>query len=684
MSAPVSEIESQTAQEIPAVAVQDPRLAWNEEVGYSFINGPNTILSQRVSTASQSTSVVQFSTNLSSNTGVVAVPIVEYDVTMQFSGQSSVAIGAANIDDQARINSQALVQLGRQDAPRFMPVMSCASAVTLTLEGSVFTEQLSNFLDPTFRYEIEDLDVAHSASLFRGAQDFYAQYADSSRTGTTSFGIGGEFQSPLSSLGLGVCPRAIGCRITQVSATQDTTSANAGNAIAIGAQVYVTVAFKSFEPLISPFSWKNPKFQRSLLGINNMAVTITLANHHRAWSSAQREVTPAAGQNARAAGCPLYVPGSFTFSSNPILHYQTLGANLLEPIPKRQLIPWQEKKYYASSLKTLQPVNMQSGEGAEETIESNTISCNGVPDYILIWVGKPVTTNVEASVDPSANPVGADVDVTMYQPDTYARIEKLTIQFGNSTLYQNTSEFELWQLSQQNGCNISWPAWRYTTGAVIKIRSNDLNLNALQAGGVGGAVYNLNITAQCKSLQMPNQTSGGNEYCPGIPTYQVSLQTLIVKDGIFSLSPGSSSMEVNPVPLSALIEAQEDGPIIHMSLEEAQERSRIRGSGFFDFIKNVGKTVAGPLLDMGLGFVKNKLTGGTAIGGNRMKLQTLGDRIDESIGARLGRRQGLLDRMDESLAMQGKGLISTTPAISKKKGGAVTPKDYLKMLKKKR
>jgi hypothetical protein len=196
---------------------------------------------------------------------------------------------------------------------------------------------------------------------------------------------------------------------------------------------------------------------------------------------------------------------------------------------------------------------------ASTTLTSTSQQINTIPNRIYVFLRR------------------RDADRTAETSDVYARIDQLSINFnGRDNLLSNMRTHELYQMSRQNGLQLSFNQWNKEVGSVIAIDpAKDLGLRAGETPGVRNQNYQLQITVQYTNI---------NSATVNFDLYVVSMLPglLQLNDGYFNYSTGVVS------PINLLINQD----LQHLDYDEyRRNRTMYGGKSFWNKITDVGKKV---------------------------------------------------------------------------------------------
>jgi hypothetical protein len=394
-------------------------------------------------------------------------------------------------------------------APRCLPLSAVTSSLKVSINGSSVETTYNTALQGLLRYNLDDNCKEIDLSMSPSAQDKYQRYID---------GVG-SVRNPLSNYQNS--GKDTGRGAFNLDSISNPVSVDAG------ADITATVLFTVTEPLlISPMLYKSKDLQAGLIGVNNMAVNFNFASGQlaRVWSAA-----PSGGVTLSNVQCN--IGAGTTVPPSLLINYLTPPLIAQSQIPKE--INYQ---YYKVETFT-NDQNVSLASNASQTFTNNAIQVSTIPKAIYIFAGRTENTK------------------SYLTSDTFLRINSLSLNFLNvSGQFSSCTIQDLYQMAVKNGCNLSWTEWsgRSMTigdstrdgmvGSVLKISVSDLHIPSTVASG-------MNVNSQLSytvGLENVNQ----------IEAIDVALTTLLVYDGLMTVSNGSMATQVGVVSSSEVVEAR--------------------------------------------------------------------------------------------------------------------------------
>lgn len=350
------------------------------------------------------------------------------------------------------------------------------NSMSMRLNTQTVTQSVGQYIDALTRFnvgkDLEELNYSGSAVY----HDKWQQYQYPFRYGT--------FKNPLADWGEGVNPRGFGhpcIRILENSNVQ--------------AVLYVDL----YEYLmISPCKWDR-KEHMGFYGIQTMNLTINLKSNLEKWLWSHNNVNGLANLTASVTmgnDQATYAQLLFTYITPDLAQF--------EEIPRALTYDYQDVQRYLK-----QTAHVNANESG--TLRSENIQLGSVPKRVYIYVDR------------------IESDRTIYTTDSYARIDRLEVNFDNQTSQiASADSFQLWKMAVKNGSRQSWADWNKFAGSIacIDFGAGDLGMNSLTATGLLG---NFNLRIEC------NFTNIDYDATPPIiqedKNYQ--LNVVVVQEGSF-------------------------------------------------------------------------------------------------------------------------------------------------------
>lgn len=337
-----------------------------------------------------------------------------------------------------------LDQWGFDIAPRALIVNNSFKNVVVSINGSNFTSDGNDLLPAFSRYHFDKLKsyLSQSCSVLDNCQKY------SEAVGSNINALGSAQTSDATGQGVYARGGFDGVKIL-------TNTPTAGS-----------IVLSATEPLIiSPLSYDD------FIGIKPAFYNISSFNVNTTFDNDLAGRILSISDNSTATFTSVVAN---PLSSNIYFGYYT--TKMMESIPRVVSYPYYNTQRYIQSGLTL-------SAGASATLDMNTIQISSVPRKIYIYL------------KPSRN------SYNINQSDTYARVNTLSIQFGNkSSLLGNCNAKQIYDISKRNGLDMSWSAYNGSIeynkprnfsgcgGVVCIVPAKDLGLDELYVSGTAGLI----------------------------------------------------------------------------------------------------------------------------------------------------------------------------------------------------
>ena len=404
------------------------------------------------------------------------------------------------------------------DAPRALPLASITNSLKVTINGSSVETQYSDSLLGLLRYNLDDECKETDLSMSPSCLDKYQRYVD---------GVG-SVRNPLSNYqnsgkepGRGAFSYDSITNPTSVDAAVDMTA---------------TVLFTVTEPLlISPMKYKASELASGLIGVQNLAVQFNFAAGQldRVWSR-----SPSGGVSISSAVCS--IGAGSTAPPSLLVNYLTPPLLSQSQIPKQVNYQYYKCETYVNDMNTTLLPN------ATQTFTNNAIQLSTVPKAIYLWASRPNSTKTHLTTD------------------TFFRINSLSLNYLNvSGQFSSMSIQDLYTMSVKNGCNLSWTEW---SGRAVTIGSSTGPGTLGSIDGLVGSVIKVDIS----DLHIPSNVASGQNVNSQLSfsinveninqndTIGVQLTTVLVYDGLMTVSNNSMSTQIGVISERDVVETRKD------------------------------------------------------------------------------------------------------------------------------
>lgn len=430
---------SLTYARLTPILVKDSVTALNQIDNVLILSGPESINYQMANVSNISNSQMSFYITAPSRQHIVDRMItLSIPMRLTFTGPDP----GLNIP---------LVELGSNDAPRFLPLHQVMTNMSLTINSMTFTIQPNLYMEALCRY-VPKKQLQRVFSTTPHMQDQYLDYAD-----YVQVPGGGSSLNALASYGESPYNNRGGFPFVNYIPAGTTTIGG------VRTEVYDVLFSENL--MISPLLADFQNNDKGLYDITNMTFTFLFGDLSRVWShsSLGHTITSISATIADIPTTPPYNPGpNIGVMANPRLMLKFYTPNSLVEIPKVNIYNMYDIQPYTSQFASLL-------NGATKTITSQNQQLRGVPASIFVFARKTISKQ------------------TFLDTDSYLAIQGLNINFNNiNGILAGAQPEQLYQIAVKNGCNMSWDTWT-KMGSVLKLNfGEDIQLSPSLSPGVAG------------------------------------------------------------------------------------------------------------------------------------------------------------------------------------------------------
>lgn len=483
-------------------------------VPYSVYSGAAQNTYQSFNATSTSTSQISFNVSVpSENTILDRNVLISATYTFRLSLNGATKAG------------DVLMKYGFTDAFQAFPLNSSITSINATINNTSVSVNTQDVL-PLLLKMIPPRELAK----YQGTTATYVDSIGFNTSGgylTPGANSVSENFNPLASIHTtthdGVIPR--GALPLSTIAITNTKAANKLTLATDADTAFVDLSVVLTEPLfLSPFIFAglNDTSNQGFVGLNTLNLNINIdTTLKRFWSKAPQ----------LAAGST----GTFTISLISItdakLMLNFLTTQITDMIQPKNVIPFTDYPRYITGVTNSSTIVKNGGSNS---IKSQNIQLNQIPDLFIIALRKPLNTQ------------------TILDANIFLPIKSISINFNNASgLLSSATQQQLWEMSRDNGVQQSWFEWSGRANSYISTLDNTAitdvaDLMRLTAGSV--LVIN-----PAKDLSLPPNLSNG---CIGQFNFQIDvtainytsvdiipeLVIIPVNSGVFSTIAGSSSI----------------------------------------------------------------------------------------------------------------------------------------------
>lgn len=500
------------------VLTVDPRIDFNKDGVFAIGAAGERVTYRNVQTQNLSDSNISITEKQSMGVAIASKWFMNVEFTVTFSGTPA--------------NGEKLIQLGSNDAARFMPLTSITKTITVDLNDEKFTTGINDYHDALMRYNESEDAMGFDLSTCPSFLDTYQSYNDYLTYGSALNPLGNYGENSIQE------PLRGGFEYYNIDNPTGDGTAKTGS-----------VTFRTREPvLLSPLTWGHFN-TKALVGIKSFAVNYDFdSNKSRVWS-----------HNASNTVTGFAVTGVTVNTASLELIYITPKSTI--PIMPVQRYP------LANVYKTTKAISPDIPAGGSAVVSSDSMPLYGVPKRIYIFARRSNATR------------------NFNKPDVFAGISKLNLYFNNSDgNFSQASDFQLYQVSRENGYRRSYQAFHKFEGAVMCVDfSKDMPL--LPSEGVGSN-ENIQFQYDLKLTNLSNETI----------TY--TLFTIVIFEGLMTIRNGVIIREVNVVSPKDIV----DSKIVQVLPHEREVDYYAVGGAFGSTARKLidtGRDAVGAILDVG-------------------------------------------------------------------------------------
>lgn len=504
---------SLSVEPVPVLVTDDPRIDLDPHPYYLVERGASDIIYQNYQSDSFGGGTINITTQISDRRTVVSSkifirPVFQVEVTTSADVFDAATAAASNLSTQlAKINLN----------PRFSPLMSSVTNCGISLNGKMLNEPIGRYFAPLMKYCVPTETAAYDFSTFPSAQDVLAEPYDFDNTPANA--IQPNSSSNLSAVGNGgddsnayQPPKRSGW-LANVGEITDAVTARS---------LKFKYATEEILPL-SPLIWGH-KEVKGIAGIDTLNVYINydsqLLDSSIMYCPLNNNPLTTITVKVSLIGCSaefIYFSPRANVEVPPVLRYRY---NNIQHIPKN---------IDASNIDPSpfhNPDSQAAAKSAIKTFYSDSITLQGMPKRMYVFIKRQQSS------------------ITSYTPDTYARIDKISLQIGNRSGILSEAEPQvLYRMAVKNGYQGSWDSWYNNCGSVICIDfAQDIPLGLLEAPGTLSKL-NLQYNVQGENLYYDRNPADFRTYVKP----NLELNTVLVYEGMLIIKEGQIMIEQSVV-----------------------------------------------------------------------------------------------------------------------------------------
>ncbi len=460
------------------VLTMDPRIDFTKDGVFAIGAAGERVTYRNIQTQNFSASNISITDKQSMGIGIASKWFMKVTFEVAFSGI-------------APLGSK-LLQLGSNDAARFMPLTSITKTITVDLNDEKFTTGINDYHDALLRYNESADWCGFDLSTCPSFMDTYQSYDDYR---TYGFAL-----NPLGNYGENSVQEPLRGGFEYEFVTPNPT----GDGVTVQT---TSVRFTTREPvLLSPLTWGHYN-TKALIGIKSFAVNYDFdSNLSRIWSHN-------AANGVASFDVTSVVP---VFSSLEMIYITPKSTVPVFPVQRYPL---------AGVYKVTKTLGAIAAGGSLPIAVSDSMPLYGVPKRIYLFARR------------------SNESRTFNDTDTFGQLSQLSIYFNNSDgNFSQASTQQLYQVSRENGYRRSYQAFHKFEGSVMCIDfGKDMPL--LPNEGVGS---NENIQFQY-NFTLTNTSAAEVNY---------TLFTIVIFEGLMTIRNGIIIRELNIVSPKDIIESK--------------------------------------------------------------------------------------------------------------------------------
>ena len=518
--------------DIKKVLVKDDRLNCTDQLTYAVMKGGASMNPAAFQAVSQGNSSHVFS---------IQVPSEQTIIDRRVLYTSTVIL---KIDGTAPVGSF-LINYGVTDSLAPFPLHQLINVASSTINNNSTSINLRDVLPALLRFH-DRRELARYNGTTPTAYDTYFSYADGVGAMNNSLGAWGNVSDN------DLVPRGA-WKLDYVGTNSNTTDPGP-LPVSTGAAQTVYVKFTVAEPLmISPLIFAAPQSNsQGMYGVQNMNFTFSMGDASRVW----RTSNPAS-VHPKSVSVLSY--------SNTQLLFNFITPHASDLLPSRNVCPYQEFPRYITSF------NASLASGAVQTYKSSTLQLNQIPDKLIMFVRKTISTQTIQDSDSFLALSGAN---------------PISINFNNvSGLLSSASVYDIYRYSVENGSNQNF--YEFTGSANMASQSSGVGRSVPTSGSLVVLEFAKDIPLQedyysCGSLgsfSLQVSMTCVNQSASAIATQELVLITM--NSGAFVLERGSASVFTGLLTKADVLEVSQQEPYFK------SDARRLVGSGFFDTLKSI-------------------------------------------------------------------------------------------------
>jgi len=510
------------------VLIKDSRIAdITDNLSYAVQSGASSTTYQQFSAVSTSNSSMTFNIQVPSENIVVSREVlVQSDIffTINITG---VPVG------------QSAFNYGLTDALQAFPLNSLFTTCSAQINNTNVSANLQDILPSILRLNNNRELYRYNGMTPTLPDQAYKSFADGTGNGGASNNPLGDYNDQ--SYDGDLYPRGAfplnSCVLVHTSAVGPVVDASPIS-LALADTFVITCSVQVTEPLmgLSPFIYGESAYNKQgLVGINAMSFVFNIdSSCKRFFSTSSTATSYQVSLGTQAQANPF---------QNTRMLVNFLSTQPTDLISARNVVPYMDLPRYLS----LQSATAPLGAGLSASFNSQNIQINQLPDYFIVSVRKPMSSQ------------------TVKDSSTFCKINSISVNLNNTSgLLSSATPQDLWRISVNNHSQQSWAEFS-GAGSV-----------AVNATGVGASVNtpgSLLVLSPAYDLSLPdflapgsigaynfqfqiNVTNNSND------TFTPEICIICVNSGIFTTIAGSSNIFTGVLTKAMVLDAKTNGEAI--------------------------------------------------------------------------------------------------------------------------
>tara|TARA_R110000803_G_scaffold41110_1_gene88541 strand:- start:241 stop:1677 length:1437 start_codon:yes stop_codon:yes gene_type:complete len=402
------------------------------------------------------------------------------------------------------------LQLGLNDALRQYPVASIMDVLTVQINGETVSDNMADKIHAMLCYGNDAENRGKDCSTSPGMPDNYQEYSDYAVEGSGKNSLAKYGEPGGKDEGRGGFPMDI----------QSSTSFRC----------------EITEPLfMSPFLNGFHHQQEGFINVNQMNINMR-------W---KQNVSQILSHSVLGSAITTV---SVTMYRAPEILTTFITPDLTQQLPALQVLPYSKTQEYIRSVPSL-----TAGESTQ--VITDSIKLSQVPRRVYLFSRHQRATSTQNTTD------------------SFCSIENLSILWNNqSGLLSSASPQDLYRISADNGCNLTYPQFTKYRGSVMCLEfGKDIGLLDTEAPGVQGQ-YTLQVQAN-----ITNRSSA-----PFVGEFYMVVQN----QGTFSISENFARASLGNLNQAMVLAAKQSPEIHHLTYQQLQ------GGSFFSGLRNIVHKIA--------------------------------------------------------------------------------------------